>query len=140
MNMKLDKEEKNALDSFGSFLQRRLPDAVERVELFGSRARGDSHRESDIDVLVALDTASPSNRDAVYDAVIDTLLDSGIYLSALVYDRGEFARKRAYCYGRRLESTGCRGQPESDAGLVMARQFVQFIEGILPNLLREENK
>ena len=90
--MKLDKEEKNALDSFGSFLQRRLPDAVERVELFGSRARGDSHRESDIDVLVALDTASPSNRDAVYDAVIDTLLDSGIYLSALVYDRGEFAR------------------------------------------------
>jgi uncharacterized protein len=88
--IELASDEQQALDLFGTHLRRRLPGVVERVELFGSKARGDSHPESDIDILVVLDAASPSNKDAVYDAVMDTLLARGIYLSVLVYDRTEY--------------------------------------------------
>ncbi len=88
--MTLDTDERRALNAFVDSLHRRLPRSVVRVELFGSKARGDSHEHSDIDILVVLTEAPSPVVDDVYDAVMDVLLGMGVYLSVLVYDQQEF--------------------------------------------------
>ena len=52
--MALDENEQRALSEYKDFLLRRFPEQVERLILFGSKARGDSVADSDIDVLVVL--------------------------------------------------------------------------------------
>jgi len=46
--------DQQALQEFVAYLQRSMPDKVEFLALFGSKARGDSQQGSDIDVLVIL--------------------------------------------------------------------------------------
>ena len=89
--MTLDADERRALNDFTGNLHRRLPRSVMHVELFGSKARGDSHADSDIDVLVVLSEAPSPAVDSVYDLVMDVLLETGVYLSVLVYDQQEFS-------------------------------------------------
>ena len=52
--MNLTKEERNWLDSFVRAIKERFPDKIERVVVYGSKARGDASPDSDLDVLVVL--------------------------------------------------------------------------------------
>jgi predicted nucleotidyltransferase len=52
--MVLDENEQRALSEYKDFLLHRFPQQVERLVLFGSKARGDSVASSDTDVLVVL--------------------------------------------------------------------------------------
>jgi predicted nucleotidyltransferase len=52
--LNLARTDRLALREFVVYLQRAIPDKVELVALFGSKARGDSQQGSDIDVLVIL--------------------------------------------------------------------------------------
>ncbi len=52
--MKLLPEEKEWLDSFIREIRRDFPEMLERVTVFGSKARGDANPDSDLDVLVIL--------------------------------------------------------------------------------------
>jgi len=47
-------QDQQALQEFVAYLQQSIPDRIELVALFGSKARGDSQQGSDIDVLVIL--------------------------------------------------------------------------------------
>ncbi len=59
MNKALDdlltREERQALDAFVKALHEQYPNQVRDVILFGSKARGDSHPDSDIDILILVD-------------------------------------------------------------------------------------
>jgi predicted nucleotidyltransferase len=59
MNQSLDSllthKERRAVDAFVSSLRRQYPDRIRDVILFGSKARGDSHPDSDIDILIVVD-------------------------------------------------------------------------------------
>jgi predicted nucleotidyltransferase len=74
----------------------RLKEELERVpgftqmRLFGSKARGDSDRESDIDVLVVLETCDRKTRNAIYDLCYDLSVDYSVVLAPVVYARAEF--------------------------------------------------
>jgi uncharacterized protein (UPF0332 family)/predicted nucleotidyltransferase len=57
--------------------------------LFGSKARGDAHAESDIDVLVELREATPEQRDRVRDFTVDLHLEDEMDLMAIVFDQDE---------------------------------------------------
>lgn len=50
----LPTRDREALREFVAYLHKAAPNQVEFVALFGSKARGDSHQDSDIDVLVIL--------------------------------------------------------------------------------------
>lgn len=67
-------------------------DRIERVVLFGSRARGDAHAESDYDVAVFLrdmtDRAQETNRLA--DLATDILYDVGGVVHAMPYRAGAY--------------------------------------------------
>jgi predicted nucleotidyltransferase len=51
----LTREERQAVDAFIKALHQQYPDRVQDVILFGSKARGDSHPDSDIDILILVD-------------------------------------------------------------------------------------
>lgn len=46
--------DQKALQEFVRYLYQSIPEQIEFIALFGSKARGDSQKESDIDVLVIL--------------------------------------------------------------------------------------
>lgn len=51
----LTREERQAVEAFVTELHQQYPDRVQDVILFGSKARGDSHPDSDIDILILVD-------------------------------------------------------------------------------------
>ena len=51
----LTHQEVRAVGAFVEALRQQYPDRVRDVILFGSKARGDSHPDSDIDILVLVD-------------------------------------------------------------------------------------
>jgi uncharacterized protein len=72
-------------------------DRVERIVLFGSRARGDARDDSDYDVAVFLrdlpdDRAAETNRLA--DLVTDILYSEGQFIHAMPYRAGSYNDER----------------------------------------------
>jgi len=64
--MVLDENEQRALSEYRDFLLQRFPQQVERLILFGSKARGDSVAGSDIDVLVVLRKRTEPTKEGFY--------------------------------------------------------------------------
>jgi len=69
--MVLNENEQRALREYKDFLLRRFPQQVERLILFGSKARGDSveegfPRSSDTDVLVVLRKRTEPTKEGFY--------------------------------------------------------------------------
>jgi len=67
---------------------------IDRLILFGSRARGDHRPDSDYDLLV-IARRDPALLDALYDTVMDVLLTHGRLVSLKVLDPCEFERLRS---------------------------------------------
>jgi predicted nucleotidyltransferase len=68
---------------------------VERLVLFGSRARGDHRPDSDYDLLVVVGRRSADVIDALYEAVLDVLLAHGRLVSLKIIESRELARLEA---------------------------------------------
>lgn len=72
---------------------------TQRAILFGSRARGTAHDESDADVAVILEGASGhfiKTKMAMSDIAYDILLDTGIRIQPLPVWEGEWAYPERY--------------------------------------------
>jgi predicted nucleotidyltransferase len=69
-----------------------LGDDLLGLTLFGSRARGEGHEESDLDVLVLVRRADREVRRRVLDAAADVDFVTGLRISPLVLDEAAFAR------------------------------------------------
>jgi predicted nucleotidyltransferase len=66
--------------------QAALPGRVERVVLFGSRARGDAQAESDWDMAVFLrDKADSADLCALADAAYDLILETGEFIQPVAF-------------------------------------------------------
>ena len=91
-----------ALDRFGKGLRDRFGARVSEIVLFGSRARGEAHEESDVDVLVVVDDLTEQERLAVLDLAYaaERVAPEWVGLSPLVYSSAQASRMRSG--GRRL--------------------------------------
>ena len=79
----LSARDRQAIDEASTALRAIL--AVERIVLFGSKARGDDDGESDIDLLVVTrERTTSSDRDRVVDAIFPIELRLGVALSPLL--------------------------------------------------------
>jgi len=93
--VKLSQEEQTWLESFIRAIRRRFPDKIERVIVYGSKARGDAGPNSDLDVLVVLkdDTVS---RTRVRLIGYELALQTDVVPSILVYTTQELEQRREH--------------------------------------------
>lgn len=88
----LTRNERLALQAYKNYLLRKLPHQIQRVVLFGSKARGDSTRESDVDLLVVVGGDKPKTPwgldeprfFTIVDCVFDFLMKYRVYLAPTV--------------------------------------------------------
>ena len=90
MTPKLSPLEQQALAAFRVRLDTVLGSKLSRVVLFGSRARGEGHEHSDLDLLVIADDASEEDVRFVIHAAADVSLASELVLAPLVRDNAWF--------------------------------------------------
>jgi uncharacterized protein len=80
-------------------------EGLERVVLFGSRARGDAGPDSDYDVAIFLRNFAGFGREAARIAAIETdiLLDTGAVINALPFKAGAHRRRTGLMHELRRE-------------------------------------
>jgi uncharacterized protein len=84
------------LKRFRATLSEMYGDRLERVVLFGSRARGDADEESDYDVAVFLRGISdqPAEMNRLADLATDILYTGGPFIHAMPYPAGFYNDER----------------------------------------------
>jgi predicted nucleotidyltransferase len=87
---KLSVQEMEALNAYGSTLKSRLGDQLIDILLFGSKARGDAHPTSDIDILVILDRENPEAFSEARGLGFDILLAYDLFLSIRVVSQQQW--------------------------------------------------
>lgn len=92
MTMRLNEKEQRALRKFRMALEEALTDNLLEMKLFGSKARGDARKDSDIDVLVIISSGDWRMCDVVYGIATDILLETEVCISPKVISRKEYNR------------------------------------------------
>jgi predicted nucleotidyltransferase len=70
-------------------LKRRLTDCIPLIEMrvFGSRARGDNKKDSDMDVFIEIEQYSRETEEIIRDVVWETGLEYLIHISPLIFSK-----------------------------------------------------
>jgi predicted nucleotidyltransferase len=103
--------ERAALAAFVERLHARYGDDLQRVVLFGSKARGDFDAESDLDVLVVVRTAPrayPQCWDEIADIAWQVESDFGVVTSLVIKNADDYAlmRNHQLLLARNIEQGG----------------------------------
>jgi predicted nucleotidyltransferase len=91
---------------YAEVLRDRLGDAIERIVLFGSRARGEARPGSDFDVLVVVHIPRSQAREAVIDAGVTMMDRHEALFAAVLYDREQWANAQAFPLAWRIAEEG----------------------------------
>ena len=83
----LQTNEKEALMAVSATLSQKLGDNLVGLYLFGSKARGDAHADSDIDLLVILQNLNPDSRWLVRATAADCSLQHDVLFNTHLYDK-----------------------------------------------------
>ncbi|RJQ54079.1 MAG: nucleotidyltransferase domain-containing protein [Actinobacteria bacterium] len=104
----LSSEDKKALRVFSRVLRKALGNRVRQVVLYGSKARGASHPDSDIDVLVVVDRESSRVHDAVADAAYEATVNSTSFVSPQTVSENYWRKSlhRRTFFSRNVEREG----------------------------------
>ncbi len=91
-------EEKKVVDEYIDLIHRRFPDKVSEVILFGSKARRDSHRESDIDVLIIIDTEDKKIKREIQDLCWDAMFNNDFkaFISPVIFFKKEYGQYKKW--------------------------------------------
>jgi predicted nucleotidyltransferase len=87
--------ERAALKRYKEVLQGQLGARLVSVTLFGSRARGEGHAESDLDVLIQVKEMTSLDRRFAQDAAFDVGFDHSLIISPLLSDARTWNSKLA---------------------------------------------
>lgn len=80
----LKEKEQIALLEFTKVIRNSLGDNIISIKLFGSKARGDSKLDSDIDICILLKEISLDIREHLYDITFNINLKYDVYISPRV--------------------------------------------------------
>lgn len=82
------------LRAFRKVLDERHPAAVRRMLLYGSKARGDGHAGSDLDILLVVDDSHRSSKREMRDLGHDLDPYGELLVSIMVYTESEWLERR----------------------------------------------
>lgn len=83
-------EEHHALELFATRLRQEFPGRLGSLRLFGSKARGEATKFSDLDVLVILDNATWQDRRIVSRLTSRILLETEVVISPKTFSPEQF--------------------------------------------------
>lgn len=88
----MDPKVKRLVDQVKAHLHERYGASIKRVILYGSYARGEATRDSDVDVLVLVDQSLNPREvdDSLSDLLYDIILDEGELVSVIVLSEDYF--------------------------------------------------
>ncbi|MBF0566242.1 MAG: nucleotidyltransferase domain-containing protein [Nitrospirae bacterium] len=78
--------EKNAVLEFSRLIKERFGQMVKEIVLFGSRARGEDDKESDIDILIVLASLSWEIKKTISEIAAAENLKYDVFISTIRYD------------------------------------------------------
>jgi predicted nucleotidyltransferase len=124
--IRLTPSDQQALREFVAYLYQSLPGKVERVALFGSKAREDSQPDSDIDVLVILSQEDRELRREILRQAARLSLDHDVLLSPRVIGAERWERMRGFSlYQNVLRDAAGLGIEEGKLTLQPARDSLE---------------
>lgn len=91
---------------YASRVRAQLGAHVHQIVLFGSRARGDAREDSDFDLLVIVDKATPEVRRATLDTSVAMMDRYNRIFSTLLYDETRWSAARRFPLGFHIERDG----------------------------------
>jgi len=86
----LNTKEEKVVAEFIEKLKSQFGKAVKMTLLYGSKARGDDTKKSDIDLFVLLDKADYKIRDKIVDLAFDLFLEHEVLISPRVISMNEY--------------------------------------------------
>lgn len=100
--------ERQTLEDLRARLSREFPHWTIRMTLFGSRARGDAAPDSDMDVLLEIETEHLSfpAKQRIRDIAGEVSMDKGIILSLLTVDRSLKRERGDYSIFQNIREEG----------------------------------
>ena len=98
----LSQSESQALHTFAEQLQRTYPDQVRQVYLFGSKARGEAHADSDIDVLIITESEDRLLRYEIINLASDCSLEYGVLLNPRIIGVQRWQAKQGFSFYRNI--------------------------------------
>ncbi len=81
----INTKERKAISLFAQRLKKSLGNQLVSVQLFGSKVRGDSKKDSDIDIYIIVKEKSSKIHDKISEIDADILDQFGVLLSPVVY-------------------------------------------------------
>jgi predicted nucleotidyltransferase len=108
--MHLTKDEKKILEKFKNKIEALIGADKVKLFLFGSKARGDADRHSDIDIAIIVKNLTRKQKNLILEEVADFEFENIMPLSTLILSEEEFKllkkRERAIAYD--IENKGIR--------------------------------
>jgi predicted nucleotidyltransferase len=86
----LSSSEAAAVREFVARVRELLGTQLKQARLFGSRARGEGHEHSDVDIALIVAPGGRARRYAVYDLAFDVGLEHSVDLAPLVLEEPQF--------------------------------------------------
>lgn len=106
----LSSQEERIVQTFATRVRERFPEEVRDVRLYGSKARGDHHGDSDIDILVIAGSDDWRLHDEIRQVgyELDESIDYRLSIQVISERRFEHARKRHFQFATSVHEEGIR--------------------------------
>lgn len=106
----LSSREADAVQRFLQKLERSFPRQIDRIVLYGSRARGDFREDSDIDLAIILNSPNRSMRKQISMMSSETSFEEAIVLQAVVFSKEEWGNPsfKTFLLVERIQREGIR--------------------------------
>ena len=94
----LQPEEKRVVSEYIDLIRKRFPDKVSEIILFGSKVRGDSHKESDVDILIVIDTEDKQIKRKIQDLCWDAMFNNDFkaFISPVIFFKKEYGQYKKW--------------------------------------------
>jgi predicted nucleotidyltransferase len=105
---KLTETEEKAVREFSAALRSAYGETIKQILLFGSKARGDFHKESDIDIFILVDKADSALRRKTASLTTKILLQHSVLLSPKIVEESHFSflKQLETAFAKNIEKDG----------------------------------